>query len=95
MENPFETINNKLIYIEEILLRLESKIDGPIKEPELMNIDDVARLLDLKKSTLYGLVFQRNIPFIKRGKKLYFKRSEILKWLEKDRIYKPAYLRNM
>lgn len=31
--------------------------------------------------TLYGFTSKREIPFIKRGKKLYFRKSELENWL--------------
>jgi excisionase family DNA binding protein len=36
-------------------------------EPRYLNIDQAATYLSMSKHTLYGLVSQRRIPFIKKG----------------------------
>ena len=51
-------------------------------EDVFMNIDETAKLIDLSKPTVYGLVHQNNIPYHKKGKRLYFLKSEILAWLK-------------
>ena len=52
---------------------------------EVLQINDVITLLGLARQTIYGLTSRRAIPFYKRNKKLYFKRSEILAWIEEGR----------
>lgn len=51
-------------------------------EGVFMNIDETAKLINLSKFTIYSLVHQNNIPFHKKGKRLYFLKSEILDWLK-------------
>ena len=46
-----------------------------------MTIDETAKLIKLAKSSVYGLVHQKKIPFNKVGKKLYFSKSEIMQWI--------------
>lgn len=48
---------------------------------DLMDIDEAAKLLRKKKSTIYAATSTRSLPFIKRGNRLYFLRSELMKWL--------------
>jgi excisionase family DNA binding protein len=50
--------------------------------PEILSIDEASKLLNLAKPTIYGLTSKRGIPFIKKGKKLYFIKSELLTWLD-------------
>jgi excisionase family DNA binding protein len=47
-----------------------------------MNIDETAKLIDLAKPSVYGLVHQNKIPYHKKGKRLYFLKSEIILWLK-------------
>jgi excisionase family DNA binding protein len=49
---------------------------------ELMNIDEASTFLDIAKTTLYKFTSERKIPHIKKAKKLLFKRSELIAWLE-------------
>lgn len=51
----------------------------------LMNIDEVAEYLHLKKSTVYSYTSKEQIPFIKLGGKLLFDSNDISKWLEKSK----------
>ncbi len=51
--------------------------------PELLNISQAAGYLSLAKQTLYGFTSKGLIPHVKRGKKLYFKKSELIKWVNK------------
>lgn len=49
---------------------------------EIMDIQEAAKFLKLKIHTIYGFTSQKQIPFIKRGKKLYFERSKLDAWLK-------------
>ncbi|WP_336516452.1 helix-turn-helix domain-containing protein [Pollutibacter soli] len=50
-------------------------------QKEILSLRETADFLNIAPQTLYGYTSNRSIPFIKKGKKLYFKRSDILKWL--------------
>jgi excisionase family DNA binding protein len=52
---------------------------------ELMNVQQVAGYLTLSVQTIYGLVHKMEIPNFKRGKRLYFKRTEIDDWIGQSR----------
>jgi len=51
-------------------------------EDEFLSIDETAKLINLKKSTIYGLVHKNDIPHFKNGKKLRFQKREILDWIK-------------
>ena len=56
-------------------------------DPEVMNIDQVAALLNYSKSYLYKLTSSRVIPYHKKGgKTMHFLRSEIIEWIKTGRI---------
>lgn len=48
----------------------------------LLSLKEAAGFLKLAPQTIYGFTSKRLIPFLKRGKKLYFKRAELEQWLE-------------
>ena len=54
-------------------------------EPEILTVDEAANLLKLAKQTVYQLVSARNIPFNKKGKRLYFRRRELEQWISEGR----------
>ncbi|MBS4035868.1 MAG: helix-turn-helix domain-containing protein [Ignavibacterium sp.] len=74
-------IQHQLNKIESILNSIQTK------ETEFMDINEASSFLKLKKTTIYQMVFKREIPFYKSTKKLLFKKSDLIEWVEKDRIY--------
>ena len=54
-------------------------------QKELLNIDEVAELLSLSKSSIYTKVSKRELPFIKQSRRLYFERSLIEAFLKEHR----------
>lgn len=55
------------------------------EQDRFLSLDEAASFLQLAKQTLYGFTSQRSIPFIKRGKKLYFKQHDLERWLNEGR----------
>ena len=73
--------------IEEVLRRILSE---KIKKEndsfsEIMNVDQASKFLNVAKQTLYVYTSKNIIPFIKRYKKLYFKKSDLENWLMEGR----------
>ena len=78
---------------------LESLIEGSLKrllttqvsenqqdtQPRLLNISQVAEYLTLSVPTIYGLVSKSQIPYMKRGKRLYFSRDEVSEWVKRGK----------
>jgi excisionase family DNA binding protein len=88
MENPFEIILARLDHIENLIKGIQ-KIDNPKLQEhtsEIMTLIQVAEYMSISKSTLYGLTAQREIPHFKRGKKIYFKKSELDQWITSNRV---------
>ena len=52
------------------------------KRPRLVTVQDAARLLAVSVSTLYGLVWQRRIPFVKVGRALRFDLADLDQFIE-------------
>ncbi|MGD0280931.1 MAG: helix-turn-helix domain-containing protein [Dissulfurispiraceae bacterium] len=52
----------------------------------LLSIDDVASLLGVEESTVYGWTHRKVIPHIKMGRLLRFRESEINTWLQSKAI---------
>jgi len=93
MEETFENIPKKIFEIfrqnekifqqnEEILEQLR-RINPPKQAEQHFDIDEVCIYLPQKpaRATVYGWVHTNHIPFHKRGKNLYFLKSEIDNWL--------------
>jgi excisionase family DNA binding protein len=84
MENPFVSIIERLEDLDSKLSRLlqAQEIHSLHKSDELMNISEVAKFLDESVQSIYSRTSRRTIPFYKKGKKLLFKKTEILDWLD-------------
>lgn len=72
--------------LNEILSQKEKPSELQSKPDEILNIKQVAELLNLSVPTLYGKTANREIPHSKMGKRLYFKRSEIEQWLSQGKV---------
>ena len=57
------------------------KSNSQHEHDKLLSIQEAMIFLNLAKQTLYGFTSKNDIPFIKRGKKLYFKKSDLETWL--------------
>ncbi|MCF4101039.1 helix-turn-helix domain-containing protein [Gillisia sp. M10.2A] len=94
MDNPFEIILSKLESIEKQLEELK-KIKSKKLNDELMTIEEIADYINYQKSSIYGLVKKRKIPFIKASGKLHFRKSEIDNWLNRGKIKSRAEIKKM
>jgi len=57
------------------------------KEPERpILIDEAAEMLGYSRSHIYTLCRNKKIPYVKKGRWLYFYVSEIKAWLEEGRV---------
>ena len=56
------------------------------EQPEqLLTIQEAAEFLSLTVPTLYSKTSKGELPFMKRGKRLYFSRTELLDYLKEGR----------
>lgn len=75
-------LHQKLDSIQDLLL--ESRQPSSVAV-ELMTISQAAEFLNLSVQTLYGKVCHREIPVSKKGKRLYFYKSELEDWIRSDK----------
>ena len=64
---------------ENVIESINSSI--PAEVSSFLTIDEAAKLINLTKPTVYGLVHQNKIPYIKKGKRLYLVKAELLDWI--------------
>ena len=73
--------------IEEAMQKTITSVNACERDdylPEYLTISQAASYLNLAKQTLYGFTSNRVIPFIKKGKKLYFKKTQLDDWLTEE-----------
>lgn len=87
--NPFEAIEHRLANIENILSDLK-RINNEVVVPS-DNVEDIGGIIlagqitGLAKPTIYALVSHKMIPCMKKGKRLYFSRKELITWIQSGR----------
>lgn len=79
--------------VEEIkkgILRLEASLLNNIKpQAEIetpLNIKEVAKLIKKTVPTIYGYCQRNEIPFSKKGNRLYFFKAKIIFWLKESKV---------
>lgn len=89
MENPFEIIIEQLTSIEMRLATVEKKLNYSNEEENystVMNLNQLCNYCGFTKSFVYKKTSTKEIPHYKRGKKLFFKKEEVDKWIFKDKV---------
>ena len=86
MENPFELILEKLNSIDKMIGQLHLRNASTSAGANVTDINEASRFLGLSKSALYKMTCNREIPHYKRGKRLYFDKSELAKWVMRNKI---------
>src|SRR5690606_34112661 len=91
MNNPFELIEARLEVIETVLFRIQDSLSGSHTSIEsqadkLLTVKQAAEFLNLTVPTLYGKVHRREIPFMKRSKRLYFSQESLMEYIKKGRV---------
>lgn len=74
---------DKMENIESLLLSLNH---SPKIHDEILNISEAAALLNLSVATIYFKVSKNEIPVCKKGKRLYFYKSELTDWIKSGKI---------
>ena len=88
MNNPFEIIDARLSNIENLLLDLRHLNNQPANQTgkdEVLTVKDAAAFLSLSVPTIYGLICKGDLPVMKRSKRCYFSKSELINYLKEGR----------
>ena len=71
-------LHQKLDVLQDLILESRQAVPQAV---ELMTIAQAAEFLNLSVQTLYGKVCHKEIPVSKKGKRLYFYKSELEDWI--------------
>lgn len=74
---------------DAFIARLVEKADS-----DIIGIDEVAKLLQLSKASVYRLTHLHLIPFFKPGKYLIFSRAAIMAYISRRRFLSHEDMRN-
>lgn len=82
----FENLPNAVAELQkgqsEILALLLNKAEPQPEIETPIQLDEVVPITGLSKPTLYGYVQRNEIPYHKKGNRLYFFKSEIIDWIK-------------
>jgi len=81
----------KIDHIETLLTEHGTQQAGP---DQPINIKEAADFLDLAVPTVYSKVSRKEIPVNKKGKRLYFYKSELEEWIRQGRKQTFSELRD-
>jgi excisionase family DNA binding protein len=83
------TTDTELIRLIDSSIRkvLNERIDHGMSQDKdkILTVQEASEFLNLAKQTLYGFTSKNEIPFLKKGKKLYFRKSDLEEWLQEGK----------
>ena len=85
----FDQLPNLVADLKKEVLELKAllllKAEPQTESNNPINIKEVATLAGLTVPTLYGYVQRNEIPYNKKGNRLYFFKSDIIEWIKSGR----------
>ena len=60
--------------------------ENSMADMTLYNVDDMAKLLDVTKVTIWRMIKRGEVPYTRKGKRYYFPRPIIEKWIKDTTI---------
>ena len=90
LPNAVQALNVKMDKILESIV--SSKPDQ--QENKLLTIDQAAKFLNLSKSTVYSKVSKGELPYMKKGKRLYFSQEELVDYIKSGKIKTVVEIEN-
>lgn len=75
----------KDLFKESMREALQERSPAEPAPSALLSFTEATHFLKIAGPTLYGYTSRRKIPFLKKGKKLYFRRSDLEDWLQSGR----------
>ena len=84
MPSVIAQISSKLETIESLLQNKSLPNEAKV-EDQLLGVEETADFLGLSTQTIYGKVSKGELPVMKRSKKLYFSKFDLLDYLKRGR----------
>lgn len=79
-----DAVNDAFAKLVEEQVALTRKAQDPLPEDSLINAVQAARILGIAEKTLYSNIGK--IPHLKRHGRLYFRKNELVEYLEAGRV---------
>ena len=80
------TKSDLLAFAHTLIAENTAKTTPPsVSTKDMMTIEETSEFLNLARQTLYGMTSKREIPHLKKNRKVYFLRSELETWMSEGR----------
>ena len=77
-------LTNEISELKTLLLEKREQQQTETSE-KFLNIQEAAKFLNLTVPTIYSKVSKRELPCMKRGKRLYFSSTELIEYIKEGR----------
>jgi excisionase family DNA binding protein len=74
-----------LSFANTLIAQTQAQAHTAAPEKDIITFEEACQFLHLAKPTLYGLTSRNEIPFLKKSRKIYFRLSELEKYLLEGR----------
>jgi len=90
MDITFENLPKAVTTLQESVNEIKRLLLVKSNEPqpeadELLTVQDTAKFLSLSVPTVYGLISKGELPVMKRSKRCYFSKVELINYLKQGR----------
>jgi excisionase family DNA binding protein len=68
------------------LYKVITNVQPQDPQEQFLTVDETAKFLNLSVPTIYSKVARRELPYMKRGKRLYFARKDLETYLQGGRV---------
>lgn len=89
MKNPFEAIElrfNKIeILLKDLVEHSTKEQTNSASKDEFLTVKETAAFLKLSVPTIYGLINKGQLPVMKRSKRCYFFKNDLVNYLKEGR----------
>ncbi|MEI8049342.1 MAG: helix-turn-helix domain-containing protein [Bacteroidota bacterium] len=79
-------LQNDVTWIRRFLQQQESHVQNSSAEGKFLTVPEAAEFLGLATQTVYGLIHRKQIPCMKRQKRVYFSKQELTEWIQSGRM---------
>lgn len=85
--NPFEVIDSRLSKIESLLIDIKHRPAevSDSGDGDLLTVPQAANYLSLSVATIYGMISRGELPVMKRSKRCYFSKADLIEYLKQGR----------
>lgn len=78
------SLTRRIMTTEERLERIEKLL--LIGSKQVLNVSECAMMLGISESRVRHLTSDKELPYYKQGKSVFFKKSEIEEWMLRDKV---------